>query len=1107
METNFKTICFWFHKQILSNQECVLPLFFLFSFFGLQANSLDSVSDLSSEMQITQVEGIVQDEWGTPLVGANILEKGTSNGVQSDFNGNFVLDVQDENAILVVSYVGFITQEIEVSTAQSMTIVLYEDAASLADVVVVGYGTQKRENLTGAVGVVTAEEMNDRPVISAAQAIQGVDPSLNLTFGTGVADSGYSVNIRGVASINGGTPLVLADGVEIRLSEINPNDIESISVLKDMSSASIYGAKASAGVILITTKSGKSHQGFGKVTYSGRLGISQNTTSTDFITTGYDHVRLNNLFYEVYRGNQMAMYNEQEMQMLYERRNDVAEHPDRPWVLVDDAGRYKYYGNFDWYNYFFKKNRPESEHNVAFNGGNEQVQYYGSFRNIKQYGMFDIYEDNLESNSFRIKLDAKIKPWLRYSGNVSNIDYSYKYGGYHNEQATFRFLQSNIFSTFVPRNPDGSIVQYTNQLSSGSPLASGHAGFLTANDARNSRDRKTTVITNQIDLDLTRDLVLTGSYAVKNEQRLFKYRNMPFDYSRELGVYETYTAGSIYDYYQEGHVKATNNNVNIYATYTSDWSNNHNFKAVAGMQYEDYHYNNVVVKQNDLLSNNLESFSVATGAMEINQNLTAFKTLGYFGRLNYDYKGKYLLELSGRFDGTSRFAEGQRWGFFPSGSLGWRMSEESFWDNLKPVISDSKLRASYGSLGNQQVNNYAYIEQISTGNRMSYTFDGTSQANYASVSNPISSSLTWETVSMYNIGLDLAFFRNQLYLTGDYYVRNTMDMLAPSLTLPSVYGANTPTSNSADLRTNGWELDLSWRDHLTLGGDTFNYNIGVAVGDYVTKITKFNNPNKLLSDYYVGQTLGEIWGYKVAGLFETDEAAADYQSRIDDRAVNNRVYNSKNDNMLLAGDVEFIDLNGDGIVNGGSGTVDDPGDRRVIGNSLPRYSYSFRLGADWRGFEISAFFQGVAKQDWWPTAYAYDFWGPYSFPSLSFIHEDFESNVWTPDNQDAYFPRARGYASYSSGALGTTNDRYLQDVSYLRLKNLTLGYTLPLSVKGIESVKVFATGENLFYWSALKRYTTTVDPELTNTGSTYDSNSGVGYGYSKSMSLGVKIVL
>lgn len=1051
------------------------------------------------------VKGIILDEAGKPLPGATVRLKSGGKTTVTDRDGQFILSNIDENAILLISYTGYVPQEFMVNGKTMLNIVLKEDLGKLNEVVVVGYGIQKRANLTGAVSTISSKDIENRVVSTAANALQGADPSLNITFGTGVLDEGYGINVRGVPSLNGGSPLIIADGIEVNLSQINPHDIESVTVLKDASAAAIYGAKASSGVIQITTKQGKNMGGKSEVSYMGRTGFSQNTTSTDFIRTGYDHVSLVNKFYNIYQGTDMVLYNEEDMQLLLDRRNDLTENPARPWTIVKDDNKYYYYGNTDWYGYFYKRTRPQQEHNASASGGNDKIRYYTSGRFWSQDGIFNIYEDKYKNYSLFAKIDAAVKPWMKYTGSASYNSSVYDYAGFNDEQLTIHNLQSNTIASYVPFNPDGTIVQYTNQLNANSPLGAGHVGFLSANQARNSRGNNYMVLSNRFDFEVAKDFTVTAMHAYKKRDRLFKYRNMPFDYSREVGKTLNFTSGTIYDFYQENHYDLNNHNVNVYGTFNKSINNIHNLNFVLGGQYEDYRDVNLVVKKADLLSKDLSSFSVANGEATITQSINAFRTLGFFARANYDYKGKYLFEASGRWDGTSRFSPAERWGFFPSASAGWRMSEENFWSSLKRIIQDSKIRLSYGSLGNQQVGNYAYIEEINASNSMNYTFDGSTKALYSSVSNPITSNLTWETITTYNLGLDFSLIGGKMNFTGDYFIRDTKDMLTQTLTLPAVFGANTPEGNAADLRTKGWEITLAWKDRFSLADKPFNYNVSVTLGDYITTITKYNNPDNLISEQYVGRKFGEIWGYKVKGLFATDADAAAYQARIDDKAVNNRVYTSKKENYLRAGDVEFIDINNDGIVNEGSGTLADPGDKVIIGNSQPRYNYSLRMGADWWGFDVSVFFQGIGKRDWFPSQTAYDFWGPYSFPSLSFVQQDFMSNVWSEENPGGYFPKARGYASYSAGALGVANDRYLQDVSYLRLKNLTLGYTLPIKSKVLNKIRMYASGENLFYWSNLKKYSKTVDPELTVTSSTYNANSGVGYSFSKIYTFGLSV--
>jgi TonB-linked SusC/RagA family outer membrane protein len=1079
------------------------------------------------EQNPVTLSGRVMDTGGEPLAGATVKLKGTNNAVVTDATGHFsftkatmtdangyfslTADAQSVLDVLEVSFMGYSTKEIPIAGRTQFGITLEETAQALDDVVVVGYGSQKKANLTGAVSVISSRELNDRPVVSAAGALQGADPAVNLTFSTGSPLAGYAVNVRGALSINSSSPLVLADGIEVSLSQINPNDIESISVLKDASSCAIYGAKASAGVILITTKKGVNQGGFAKIKYNGRFGIAENTTSTDFITTGYDHVVLTNQFYNAYNGVDMFLYTEANggLQKLYDRRNDKTENPERPWFEMGADGKYYYYANTDWYNYFYRTTRYQQEHNLSVSGGNDKVNYYASGRILDQDGIFKIYNDKYNDYSFRGKLEAKLKPWLRYSSNVGFDKSDYTYAGRYNIDHTFAALQSNITPAFIPRNPDGSVVLYTNQLYANSPIGAGHGGFLTANTSRNWKQDRYLTLLNQIDIDIWKDFTLTASYGYRQRDRLFRYRNNTFEYSRQKDVFQTYTSGSCENSYEEVSYGYKGQNVNIYGTYKKSIGG-HNITVVAGEQYEDYRSAELDAYQRDLLKETLASFSVATGAISLTDAISAYKTLGFFGRLNYDYKGKYLFEVSMRGDGSSRFAPDHRWAAFPSASAGWRISEERFFEPLSNVWNNFKLRLSMGSLGNQQVSNYAYIDQITTDNEMSYTFNGTSKANHASVSAPISSGLTWETVTTYDAGLDLGFFNNRLNVVADGYIRDTKNMLTTSLTLPSVYGASTPKANCADLRTTGYEILVSWNDQFTLAGSPFRYGVQAGIGDYITEITKYYNPTKQISSYYEGMRLGEIWGYSVEGLFKTDEEAAAYQALVNDKAVNQRVYNSKGSvgGKLRAGDVRFIDLDGNNVIGKGEGTVDNPGDLRIIGNSVPRYHYSFRFNFNWKGIDCSAFFQGIGKANWFPAGDqgSFDFWGPYAFPSTSFIHKDFAVNVWSEENPDTYFPRPRGYQAYSGGALGEVNDRYLQDVSYLRFKNLTIGYTLPVAKKWIDKIRIYASGENLWYWSPLKKYSKTIDPELALGTGTYVSRSGTGYTYSRIFSFGAEIV-
>lgn len=1058
--------------------------------------------------------GIVTDEKGVPLVGAIVAGDDGITGTTTNEKGEFSLPNVKLPVTLKCTYLGYSSAQITATAYNYLKVVLKEEVNLMDQVVVIGYGTQRRANLTGAVGTISGKDINNRPVTNAASALQGADPSIHLAMTNGsIEGKNFTIDVRGSASINSGTPLVLVDGVEASLVQVNPNDIESVSVLKDASSSAIYGAKASSGVILITTKNAQ--EGKLRVNFNSRYGVSSNTTSTDFIHMGYDYVTLTNEFTLPAKGFAGWKYTDEEMQMLLDRRGDTSENSERPWVYTNEKGMYRYVGNFDWYGYLYRRKRPESEYNISLTGGTEKLNFYASGRYLSRDGLFNNNAaDHFNGISFRTKVSAEVTKWLHYSNNISFEKTDYKYGGYWeqdgseglNSTGIITSMQNNISPTIVPVNPDGTTVMYSNGIQfANSPIGSGRGGVFADGRNSNRRGNNYFYITNKLVFDLLDGLKLNVDYTYRRRDKLGTYRSLPVanTWNNKQTSVVDFSNGSIYDFYQEDRFYYNGQVLNGFLSYDKTFDKRHHVSAVAGTNYEDYHQSTLSVRQKGSLSNSLAYINMDAAELierAVNSN-SAYRTLGYFGRVNYDYKGKYLFEASARYDGTSRFPKGDRWGLFPSASAGWRISEEPFWENVSPYVNNAKLRFSYGSLGNQQVSNYYYIETISTGS-MGYTFDGLEKASYASASNPVSNSLTWETVTTYNLGLDLGFLDNRLNLTADFYIRDTKDMLAPSLTLPDVYGASSPKTNSADMRTRGYELVLSWNDRFQLGGKPFNYGVTASLGDYTSKITRYNNPDKLISDYYEGMTLGEIWGYKTDGLFKTDYEAAQYQAKYDDTAVNYRVYSCSIDGKLLAGDVKFVDLDGNNIISSGAGTVADSGDQRILGNSLPRYSYSLRLNGNWNGIDLSVFFQGVGKLDWMPHYQCYDFWGPYSFPTISFIPTDFESRCWSEDNRNAYFPRRRGYETYSAGSLYVNTDRYLQNAAYLRLKNVQVGYTLPLWKKSVEKIRFYFSGENLWYWSPIKRYSTAVDPERAMGSSSSGDNS---YAYSKTLSVGIDI--
>lgn len=1080
------------------------------------------------------VKGKVTDPSGAPLPAASLMVKGTKTGFFTDMDGNFELSGIDYPVTLVVSYIGFSEREVNVNgTETDLTISLSDDQNFLDDVVVVGYGTQKKVNLTGAVSVIDGKDLNARPVTNTAMALQGADPSLTLTTGNGsIAGNHYKMSIRGAVSLNSGSPLVLIDGIEGSLAQVNPNDIENISVLKDASSCAIYGAKASAGVILITTKSGA--DGKAKITYNGRFSISDNTTSTDYITSGYDYVTLTNEFYNYTKGYGAWTYTDAQLQMLKDRRYDKTENPARPWVVPDETGTYTYLylGNFDWYNYLLNKTRPETEHNITVRGGNDKITYYASGRYLYRRGLFgNSVKDNYNGYSFRSKIDVKMTKWLNYSNNISFERTDYSYGGFWEidgsdglaSNGILYDIMRNVGPNITPYNPDGTInIQSGYMADATSPLFSGRGGTFMDGRNHNQIVNNYLTLTNRFTANIAKGLQFIVDYTYRRRDQLKAYRSLPsancYDNANKRmykGADDSvpqgqFTNGSVFDFYQENRYYQDGHIINAYFKYNHTFADAHNLSATVGGNFDDYRSSSLMNRQKGSLSPSLSYINMANGTIDRDrETISSYRTLGFFGRVNYDWKGRYLLEVSGRFDGSSRFPANHRWGFFPSASAGWRISEEPFWKNLKTAVNNAKVRVSYGTLGNQQVSNYYYWDTIGTGmasdSKVSYTFDGKNKAGMATASAPVSSSLTWETVVSENLGIDLGFLQGRLNFSTDLYIRDTKNMLTKGKTVPAVYGEAAPKENAANLRTKGYEISLGWRDSFNMAGKPFSYGVTATLGDYQTHITKFDNPEKKLSDHYVGKRLGDIWGYVSDGLFATDEEAAAYEAAIDSKGtVHKTLFGCKAPyNHLMAGDIRYKDLNGDGKIDAGSSTLDKPGDRRVIGNKLPRYNYSVKGDFSWNGIDLSVFFQGVGKLDWLPSQNCLYFYGPYAFERPSFISKDFDSLCWSSeegaDNSHAIFPRKRGNLVKGKNYVAT--DYFLQNARYIRLKNLTVGYTLPIKSKALERARIYFSGENLFYISPLRKACKTIDPEVATTTATNDSM----YPYSRTFSVGVDI--
>ena len=1051
-----------------------------------------------NKAQKRRIKGNVSDAKGEPIVGATISEKGGTGGTITDINGDFTLELAPDNAI-TISYVGFKPQTLKPTDGIHVT--LDEQAKGLDEVVVIGYGTKKKANLIGAVSTVGAEELKDRPVTNLGQMLQGQVPNLNISFNTGTPGEAATLNIRGKTSItNSGAPLVLIDGVEGSIDRINPNDIESVSVLKDAASAAIYGARAGFGVVLITTKNNKDGQAH--ITYNGRFSFSAPTTKTNFMTVGYDVARLVDEFNTTTTGSSYSELNADDYKMLEERRYDVTENPARPWAVVSqNDGLYHYYGNFDWYNYIFNFAQPTWNHNLSVNGGTEKMNYMISGGMNDHDGLYALSTDKYSTRTLMAKFNAEVTPWLKVFSTASLFKSKYKQAGYDYEDGgNVANLAFHAMPWIVPVNPDGTNV-YILPNSNNKP-ADGFAAMLrTGNGFTQVGKTEQTYAIGAV-LKLMEGLEFTGKITYRNYAKEKLARSASFVYARKPGQELTANGWPFNNRLKDGRDTYENYVYDFYANFHRTFANVHNVSAVVGTNYERGHYKFVEPSGRDLTSEVLNDLSLSTGDKSVKSSQNEFALMGYFARLSYDYAGKYLVEANMRYDGTSRFPRNHRWGFFPSLALGWRISEEAFFEPVRPTISNMKLRASVGSLGNQITDNsakfnnntfYPYMRLITLKptTNLNYIFDN-AQAVYASLGAPTSGSLTWETIVTQNVGLDVGLFNNRLSLVLDVYSRTTKDMLAAARALPAVYGYNAPYENNGELRTNGFELVVGWNDKFNLAGKPFYYGVNLTLADSKTKITKFKgNESKVLGQDYEGMEWGEIWGYRIKGIYQSDQEAID--RGVDQSFLGTRFTDK-------AGDLIFDDVDGSTKIDQGKGTLEDHGDLVRIGNAMPRYNYGITVNMAWMGFDYSMFWQGIGKQNVYPGGNNMLFWGPYARAYSSFIPEDFPSKVWSKNNRNAYFPRPVADLARSF-AMSRPNDRYLQNLAYCRLKNLTVGYTLPktLTKKAyLEKVRLYFSGENLFITSKLK--SDYIDPEQMM----HDTNGRV-YPFSKTFSFGLDV--
>lgn len=1028
-----------------------------------------SSSDLIS-LQIT-VQGQVTDaQSGESLPGVNIVVQGSAEatgstiGTITDMDGMYSLQIPDDLNTLVFTYIGYQRLEVDIDGRTEISIELVSDVQLLEDIVVVGYGRQDRINLTGAVDQVTSRDLENRPMQNLTQGLQGAMPNVNINMIEGKPIHAPEINIRGATSIGqGGNALVLIDGVEGDPSMLNPNDVESISVLKDASAAAVYGARGAFGVVLITTKQPARDQL--TVNYSGSIGMNQPTVNqSQYVTNGLQWA---NMFVESFvnwegtfpAGANKSLPFSQDYLTEIERRFDDPSL-ERTWIGND--GNYQYAHSTDWFGHLFNSRTLTTDHNLSISGSTESVNFMISGRVQNQDGLIRLSSDDFQVLNLRSKGTVDVTDWLQFNNNfdVSNRTYFNPMNCCDAQYAQLDIALEG-FPLSPLYNPDGTLTHSAAYALGG--YAEGHNGIgLERNILRNTTGAEARFFEDRMSV--------VGDFSFQRTLDEREQKRVPVPFSRAPGVTES--IGSATNWLRSDNNKTNFLATNLYVEYQDLFLDRHDVRAMIGYNYEESTARRLAARRDGLIFPGARDINLALGDdVDTSGGYERWAILGGFYRLNYIYDERYLLEFTGRYDGSSKFPEHERFAFFPSASIGWRVSSEPFWNVSENFINHLQLRASYGSMGNGNISAYVFNETFNI-TRSGRILDG---VRPRTTNNPgvLPDGLTWETATTANLGINLEMVNGKLDLTGDVYIRETTDMFAIALTPPAVFGASPPRGNYADLETKGWEMMLTWRDNLEMAGRPLSYNIRLSLADHQAEITRYNNPDKFLGDYYEEMKLGEIWGYETEGFFVD-------QADIDNHADQSR-FRSTSWGEFLPGDIKLRDLTGDGAVTPGDNTFDNPGDRKVIGNTTPRYTYGINLGAAWNNIFISAFIQGVGKRDWYPSNEA-NFWGQYNRPYNHVPRWHLNDGIiWSEDNPDSFFPRyVSRQASTGNGILRQPQTGYLMNAAYIRLKNFQIGYDIPqhlISQTGMRNARIYFSGENLWSWSPLYRTADNLDIE------------------------------
>lgn len=1019
-----------------------------------------------------QVKGRVTEPNGDPVIGASVKVKGTTNGTVTDIDGNFTLDISGDQT-LEVSYIGFAPQTVKAQPGHTLDIVLKENANDLDEVVVVGYGSQKKVNLTGAVGQVDSKVLESRPITSTGSALQGAIPNMQVTNSSGEPGSSASLNVRGTTSINGGSPLVLVDGVEMSLELVNPNDIANVTVLKDAAASAIYGVRAAFGVILVTTKhpqkQDKTH-----VTYSGNFSFALPSIMPEFVESQSQFAEWMN---EACRNGSVGeMFREEVIDKMRAYEQDPKNNPE--YEVLN--GKLYYYGYSDAKKQMIKSSTFTQRHNISISGGGDKTQFLASVGYLSQGGLYKVGKNKFDQLNTRLSVTNQTTDFLKLGFKTlytyRRKDQPFSYEGKNVWKRVIYSLPTDFIQAWKadPRYPE--LDKFDGMFAENNSYA-----FL-RDGGRDKNDNHDLMLTATADLKLLKgwNAHVDFNYNINRQGASEQSKQITFF---DSSFNETFGRSSD-NYFQRTSYSTNYYSFNAYTDYENTFGK-HYVKAMAGYNQELTKYSWFRGKRSDVIDQNQPSLSLGTGNQEVSDSGYEWALRGAFFRLNYIYADRYLLEVNGRYDGTSRFPSDNRFVFLPSVSAAWRVSEEKFMESTRSWLDNLKLRVSYGELGNQMISAsgwsgntkyYPYIPFMSNGTSSNWLF-GDEKATVINPGNLVSPSLSWEKVKTINFGIDVSLLRQRLNASFDYYNRTTSDMLIKS-TYPAVLGTSAPPENSAALKTRGWELSLNWKDRI---GKDLGYEIGFILSDSQAEVTKYTNPTGSINTYYEGMKIGDIWGYETEGLFQSDDEVAASPSQ-------KKIANVK----WGAGDIKFRDLDENKEISYGNQTLEDHGDMTIIGNTTPRYQYSITAGVTYKDYYLNLFFQGVGKRDAWFSDEA--FWPAatqYYNAQKAFFYDS-----WSADNPNAYYPIPRATDTRNRAV---KTDRYLQDASYLRCKNITLGWNLPkqwLSKIKLSAASIYVSGENLFEISHMHG---AYDPESAGSG------GAMYYPFMRTYSVGVNV--